>query len=127
MLTMQATGPVVADLDEDLIKRVLANLLGNALKFTPSDGLINISASSSGDLVRIEVADTGPGIAPEDQQKIFAKFAQLDSPQKRRGSGLGLTFAKMAVESHGGSIGVTSQLGAGSTFWFTLPISAPAG
>lgn len=120
-LSVQTTGPVSTDLDEDLIKRVLANLLGNALKFTPSDGRISLSACALGDTIKIEVTDTGPGIAPEDQQKIFAKFGQLDGPQKRRGSGLGLTFSKMAVEAHGGSIGVTSQLGAGSTFWFTLP------
>ena len=124
-LIMQTSGPVSTDLDEDLIRRVLANLVGNALKFTPADGRISIGASASGDMVRVEVTDTGPGIAPEDQQKIFAKFGQLDSPQKRRGSGLGLTFAKMAVEAHGGQIGVESRVGGGSTFWFSLPTSFP--
>ena len=72
-------------------------------------------------MLRVEVTDNGCGIAPEHQQKIFDKFGQLESPEKRRGSGLGLTFAKMAGEAHGGNIGVTSAAGAGSTFWFTLP------
>lgn len=120
-ITVPTNGAVQAEVDADLIKRVIANLLGNAVKFTPADGKISIRISEPGGLIRIEVTDNGPGIAPEDQQKIFVKFGQLDSPQKRRGSGLGLTFSKMAVEAHGGNIGVESKLGSGSTFWFTLP------
>ena len=68
------------------------------------------------------ITDTGSGIAPEYHQKIFEKFAQVDMRNKRIGTGLGLAFCKLAVETHGGQMGVESQLGHGSTFWFTLPL-----
>jgi two-component system sensor histidine kinase/response regulator len=114
-------GEFAAEVDPDLIRRVLANLLGNAVKFTAQDGRITISASDSGSTIRVEVRDNGVGIAPGDHQRIFNKFSQVQTASKRRGSGLGLAFAKMAVEAHGGAVGVESSLGAGSTFWFTLP------
>jgi signal transduction histidine kinase len=108
--------------DDDLIVRVLQNLLGNALKFSGRGSTVLIRASDPVDgLVSIAVVDCGVGIAPEDQEMIFAKFGQVG--ERRGGSGLGLTFCKLVVEAHGGRIWVESQLGAGSTFFFTLPVA----
>jgi signal transduction histidine kinase len=78
--------------------------------------------------VRIEVTDHGPGIAPEHHPKIFEKFGQLDTDVRQSipSSGLGLYFCKLAVEAHGGRIGVDSAVGKGSTFWFELPVRGPA-
>jgi two-component system, sensor histidine kinase and response regulator len=107
-------------LDSELIGRVLQNLLGNAMKYAPAGSTIALAVTRDGAGARVEVADTGPGIAPEFHQKIFEKFGQVESRKSRRGTGLGLTFCKLAVEAHGGSIGVKSEAGQGSTFWFTL-------
>jgi len=74
-----------------------------------------------GEAVRVEVADDGVGIAPEHHARIFTKFGQVEGPGARAGAGLGLTFARMAVEAHGGEIGMDSAQGRGSTFWLTLP------
>ncbi|HCE46045.1 MAG TPA: hybrid sensor histidine kinase/response regulator [Lentisphaeria bacterium] len=104
-----------------LIRRVLQNLLGNAIKYTRPGGDIRIFITSSSSEVRVAVTDTGPGIAPRYHRRIFEKFGQVDNSKYRVGSGLGLTFCKMAVEAHGGRIGVESELGKGSTFWFVLP------
>ena len=109
-------------LDVELIERVLQNLLGNAMKFTPVHGTVLLNLMATAGEVRVEVGDNGPGIAPEFYQKIFEKFGQLESGQSRQGTGLGLTFCKLAVEAHGGAIGVHSQVGEGSTFWFTLKL-----
>lgn len=139
----ETLAPALAD--EALIVRVAQNLLGNALKFSgrgstvliraqsvPSDqsagragdgspeAEAGISASAGGQL-RIAVIDAGVGIAPEDQEKIFAKFGQVG--ERRGGSGLGLTFCKLVVEAHGGQIWVESKVGEGSTFFFTLPVA----
>ena len=120
-LSVQAPDPLVARIDSDLIGRVLGNLVGNAIKFTPPNGRITVRARETLGGLSVEVADTGTGIAPEHHRRIFEKFGQVTGGQERRGTGLGLTFAMMAVEAHGGSIGVKSAVGAGSTFWFTLP------
>lgn len=127
-VSTDASEPVTAELDADLIKRVLENLVGNALKFTPSTGTVRVTVAPDADVavVRVEVIDNGPGIAPEDHQRIFEKFGQLEGREKFRGSGLGLTFSKLAVEAHGGAIGVISAPGTGSTFWFTIPLRAGA-
>lgn len=108
-------------IDRDLIFRVLQNLLSNALKFTRSTGKVVIHLARQGDRVRVSITDDGPGIAPENHQRIFEKFGQVDCDQPRLGTGLGLTFCRLAVEAHGGTIGVDSALGKGSTFWFELP------
>jgi signal transduction histidine kinase len=109
--------------DERKVKQVLLNLLSNAVKFTPDGGAITVRAAPSPGAVEIVVSDTGIGIAPEDQVKIFEEFQQvgLDYARKGEGSGLGLTLAKRFVELHGGRIAVASALGAGSTFTITLP------
>jgi GAF domain-containing protein len=109
--------------DERKIKQVLLNLLSNAVKFTPEGGRIGIKARQTDGSVEISVSDTGIGIAPEDQPKIFEEFRQVgsDYAHKVEGTGLGLTLAKKFVELHGGKIWVDSEVGKGSTFSFSLP------
>ena len=109
--------------DERKIKQILLNLLSNAVKFTPEGGRIGINARQANDSVEISVSDTGIGISPEDQAKVFEEFRQVggDYAHKREGTGLGLTLAKKFVELHGGKIWVDSEVGKGSTFSFTLP------
>jgi signal transduction histidine kinase len=109
--------------DERKIKQILLNLLSNAVKFTPEGGRISITANKTDNGAEISVSDTGIGIAPEDQPKIFEEFRQVgsDSTHKTEGTGLGLTLAKKFVELHGGKIWVESEVGKGSTFTFTLP------
>jgi signal transduction histidine kinase len=110
--------------DERKIKQILLNLLSNAVKFTPEGGRIGISARQTDGSVEISVSDTGIGIAPQDQPKIFEEFRQVgsDYAHKSEGTGLGLTLAKKFVELHGGRIWLESEVGKGSTFTFTLPI-----
>jgi signal transduction histidine kinase len=109
--------------DADLVTRVVANLVGNAIKFTPEGGRVTVAAESCEQGVKIRVVDTGGGIPREYHQKIFEKFGQVEARQQRTmySTGLGLTFCKLAVEAQGGRIGVESEVGKGSTFWFTLP------
>jgi two-component system, NtrC family, sensor kinase len=111
--------------DERKIKQILLNLLSNAVKFTPEGGRIGINARQADGSVEISVSDTGIGIAPEDQAKIFEEFRQVggDYAHKKEGTGLGLTLAKKFVELHGGRIWVESEVGKGSKFTFTLPIN----
>lgn len=110
--------PVVAD--RERVLQVLANLVGNALKFTPGGGRVGLSAERVPGGVRIAVADTGPGIAPEHLPHVFDRFWKTQGGN-RHGAGLGLAICKGIVEAHGGSIGVESVLAGGSTFAFTLP------
>ena len=119
---------ITAWADRDKVTQILTNLIGNAIKFTPQNGKINVALESDGDEhVQISIADTGPGILPEERNKIFSKFYQVANleKQKPRGSGLGLAISKALVEMHGGKIWVESELGKGSTFYFTLPAQQP--
>jgi signal transduction histidine kinase len=112
--------------DRSRVMQVLSNLIGNAIKFTPAKGQICVSCAEGGaddKEVQVSVSDTGAGIAPEKIKTIFERFSQINS-QDRRGIGLGLYIAKMMVEEHPGRIWVESKLGAGSTFYFTLPLRA---
>ena len=110
--------------DERKVKQVLLNLLSNALKFTPEGGRIDVGARLDGDMAEVSVADTGIGIAPEDQDAVFEEFRQVGAADKKaEGTGLGLALSRRFIELHGGKIWVTSQLGAGSTFTFTLPVT----
>src|SRR3989441_622070 len=117
--------------DRGRVLQILLNLLSNAIKFTPDGGLVTLAAQVEGDgrHVRVTVTDTGIGIAPQDQARLFQEFVQLDAAPSRRyeGTGLGLALSKRLVELHGGAIGVESALGKGSTFWFTLPRADPGG
>jgi signal transduction histidine kinase len=109
--------------DRRWIARALAHMLGNAIKFTPS-GRIDVRAYVEGDRAIVEVSDTGPGIAPEDLPRVFERFRQLDMGATRAagGTGLGLAIVKEVVEAHAGEVGVRSDLGAGTTFWFSLAV-----
>lgn len=110
------------EMDVDMIRRVLINLLENAVKYTRGGGRISISASRLPGEVRVAVSDTGPGIAPREQQRIFDKFTRLHQEGNSKGLGLGLAFCRLAVEAHGGRIWVESEPGQGATFTFTLPV-----
>ena len=113
-------GELVAD--ERKVKQILLNLLSNAVKFTPEGGRVGLTATAAEELITIAVSDTGIGITPEDQEAIFEEFRQVGSgSQKQEGTGLGLTLTKKFVELHGGRIWVSSEVGKGSTFTFTLP------
>jgi signal transduction histidine kinase len=109
--------------DERRITQILLNLVGNAIKFTEAGEVRIHTIARDGEFV-VSVADTGPGIAPADQQKIFEEFQQADSSSTRKkgGTGLGLSIAKRIIELHGGRIWVESSPGKGSTFSFTLPV-----
>jgi len=109
--------------DERKVKQVVLNLLSNAIKFTAEGGRIDVRAAVNEELVEVSVADTGVGIAPEDQDKVFEEFRQVGTADKKvAGTGLGLALSRKFVELHGGRIWVKSQLGEGSTFTFTLPV-----
>ncbi|HEY0075573.1 MAG TPA: response regulator [Abditibacteriaceae bacterium] len=110
--------------DASKISRVIVNLLGNAIKFTPTGGQISLTTQLIGDSVQFSISDTGEGIPREAFGRIFEKFGQVESRQSGRkmSTGLGLTFCKMTVEAHGGQIWLDSQIGQGSTFYFTVPV-----
>jgi signal transduction histidine kinase len=110
--------------DPERIVQVLSNLVGNALKFTPGGGRIVIRAVESGFHTRIEVRDTGPGIASQHLPRVFDRFWRVEG-DGRKGTGLGLYIAKGIVETHGGRIWVESRVGTGSAFIFELPIAPP--
>jgi two-component system sensor histidine kinase BaeS len=117
--------PIVL-VDEDRLQQVLLNLLVNALQYTPKKGSVTISAAQANGEVRIDVADTGAGIAEEHLPLVFNRFYRVDKSRARTGggSGIGLTIARRLVEAHGGRIWATSEgTGQGSTFSFTLPIA----
>jgi two-component system, sensor histidine kinase and response regulator len=116
--------PVVAFCDRTVIGRVITNLVSNALKFTPGDGEVRVVVEKAESTSRVSVIDTGVGIPAEYHTKIFEKFSQVKGGSHVHSTGLGLTFCKLAVEAHGGTIGVQSDPGKGSTFSFTLPPSA---
>lgn len=111
--------------DRDKIKHVLANLIGNAIKFTPEGGRVWIAAERKAREIVVEVGDTGSGIAPEHHELVFREFAQVDSTPSRphHGTGLGLAIARRLIELHDGRIWVESELGGGSRFYFTIPVA----
>jgi signal transduction histidine kinase len=121
------TAHLRAAVDRDAIARVVQNLVTNAVKLTPPGGDVHVSIRGKAETLRVEVTDHGPGIATEHHPKIFEKFGQLDTNVRQSipSSGLGLYFCKLAVEAHGGCIGVDSEVGQGSTFWFELPLHGP--
>ncbi len=110
--------------DGSLISRVITNLINNAIRFSPPDDSIRVLVTNTGKTARVEITDNGPGVDPRHHKLIFEKFGQVIARQEgqKYTTGLGLTFCRMAVEAHGGDIGIDSTLGKGSTFWFTLPL-----
>jgi PAS domain S-box-containing protein len=113
-------------IDSDMILRVVTNLMENAVKYTPSGGVIQLSAKAVEGGVRITVADSGPGIPKGMQRQIFDKFSRVKYKDAPKGVGLGLAFCRLAVEAHGGHIWVDSEPGNGSQFSFTLPANPQA-
>jgi PAS domain S-box-containing protein len=116
----------VFDADQDRTMQMLDNLLSNAIKFSPSGAEVRVTVEKVEDNIRLTVSDNGPGIAKEEQSKLFCKFQQLDSSDSRPqgGTGLGLAITKAIAEQHGGAIGLESELGKGSSFWIELPLKA---
>jgi signal transduction histidine kinase len=112
---------LMAPCDRERILQVLANLLGNAVKFTPAGGTVTVEARAEADEVHVAVRDTGPGIPEDEQPRLFERYWQSRSAA-HQGSGLGLYIARGLVEAHGGRLWVESVTGAGSTFTFTLPL-----
>jgi signal transduction histidine kinase len=125
LITDWPAGPVPVRGDALRLSQVFDNLLGNAIKFTGRGGQIRLSVSPEADGVKVEVRDTGIGIAPESLDRIFERFYQVDGTLTRRrgGIGLGLAICKLIVEVHGGQIGVASHVGAGTAFYFKLPLA----
>jgi NtrC-family two-component system sensor histidine kinase KinB len=110
--------------DQDMIRRVVTNLLENASKYSPAGCNIEVGAQQQGDLVYIWVQDHGQGIPASEHERIFDKFTRLKTENGPKGLGLGLAYCRLAVQAHGGKIWVESELGVGSRFVFTLPINA---
>ncbi|MDB5101129.1 MAG: sensory transduction histidine kinase, partial [Cyanobacteria bacterium RYN_339] len=115
--------------DRQRVEQILVNLVGNAIKFTAEGGAIAVRTRQQGACLRCEVVDTGVGIDRKDQARLFVPFSQVDMSATRPagGTGLGLSIAKALVEGQGGRIGLESEPGRGSTFWFTLPLAKGAG
>jgi PAS domain S-box-containing protein len=126
-LVLQQAPDVQLVADDDRLQQVLANLISNAVKFSPPGGSVSLGSECRGDWVRIWVRDQGPGIAPEFHTRIFQKFSQADSSDSRQkdGTGLGLAISKELIEHMHGRIGFDSEPGEGACFWCELPI-APA-
>ena len=123
-LIMAASTNFNVKADSTRFKQILLNLIGNAIKFTPEGGKIELSASKIDQMVRVEVRDSGPGIPPEEQRRIFEAFYRLTNADKTtEGTGLGLAITQRLVELHGGKLGLESEPGSGSCFYFTLPLA----
>lgn len=116
-----ASEPVIANCDRDIIRRVIANFVSNAVKFSPSHEAVRVQVAVEDGKPTVSVRDRGPGIPPELHDKVFEKFGQLDEGRRHvHSTGLGLAFCKLALEAHGGGVDLVSAPGAGSTFSFVL-------
>jgi signal transduction histidine kinase len=127
-LTMVYNGPEHISLYGDirLIQRMVANLLDNAIKYTPANGTIDVTLSSSSDQsVQLAIKDNGMGISGQDLERIFERFFRCDPSRSQAGTGLGLSFARAVVRAHNGNITVASTVGEGSAFTVILPKNAP--
>jgi two-component system OmpR family sensor kinase len=129
ILAWRDAGPVLTLGDPDRLRQVLDNLLGNALRYTPSGSSVDIEAMVIGERVRLEVKDCGPGMSEHEQSHVFERFYRADASRDRSsgGSGLGLAIVKTIVVVHGGSVRVTSSPGAGACFIVDLPAVLPSG
>lgn len=129
--TVRITSPMESDADvigdPDRLIQVFTNLISNALKFSPSDGEVEITIAIEDSIVRVRVRDHGPGIPPEFAERIFGRFQQAGGADSRKsgGTGLGLNIARGIVEMHSGAIGFEPADGGGTTFWVTLPVAPP--
>jgi signal transduction histidine kinase len=113
--------------DQALLTQALHNLVENAIKYTPAGGEVRVSAFIRNDRMVFEVQDTGIGVSPIDQPRLFEKFYRSANREakRERGTGLGLAIVKSIAERHGGQVGLQSQLGSGSTFFISIPIRQP--
>ena len=118
---------LIAPANAEILERALTNLVDNAVKFSPEGSTVTVTAKRDGDMALLSVADQGPGIAPEDQKRIFERFYRVDKSRSRRegGTGLGLSIVKHAALAHKGNAGLTSAPGTGSVFTITLPLACP--
>ena len=107
--------------DEALLRRMFSNLFGNALTYTPRGGSVDVSLVRNGEDVVLRVADTGPGIPPEDRERVFERFVRLDPARGAGGAGLGLAIARWVAEAHGGGVRIVSSGPGGSIFSANLP------
>ena len=105
------------------ISQVLVNLVDNALRFTPDDGDVDITAKTAGDMVQVTVADSGPGIPAEHLPHLFERFYKVDRSRREGGAGLGLAIVRHIVQAHGGKVAVNSEVGDGTRFSFTIPVA----
>lgn len=121
MILERPPRPLLVNGDRDKLKQVLINLISNAAKFAPERSPITVTVEDLEDEIRVGVRDEGPGIGPEDKERLFKRFSRLDSTAAKPGSGLGLYLSRLIVERHGGKIWVDSKPGAGTTFYFTVP------
>jgi signal transduction histidine kinase len=120
--------------DSGKIVQLMTNLLSNAMKFTPDNGVVSIkvekerSVETNTDFIKVSVSDSGVGIKPDEVPLLFEQYRQVSSSTKtkEKGTGLGLAICKLIVQAHGGTIGVTSELNLGTTFTFTLPAQTEA-
>jgi PAS domain S-box-containing protein len=108
--------------DQDMIRRVVTNLLENASKFSPQESKIEVGAKQEGDQILVWIEDNGPGIPAAEHERIFNKFTRLKTENASKGLGLGLAYCRLAIQAHGGKIWVDSEVGAGSRFTFSLPV-----
>ena len=113
---------VVVDGDRTRLEQVAANLIDNAVKYTPAGGRVDVHVRRDGDRAVLEVRDTGAGITPDEVSRIWDRLFRGDTSRAERGLGLGLSLVKAIVEAHGGTVGVTSEPGRGSTFTVLLPL-----
>jgi signal transduction histidine kinase len=122
-IDVESVGKVEVTCDGALIRRIMENLVSNAIKHTPAGSGVCISIANRDVRVRVEVHDEGHGVPSEARENIFEKFGTIKSrhEQTHHSTGLGLTFCKLAIEAHGGTIGVSPRVPTGSTFWFELP------
>ena len=125
-LSYTAQGPLLVTADADRIRQVLANLLDNAVKYTPSGGRVEVVAGRTDGAIAVSVIDSGEGISPDDIPRIFDRLYRADKSRSRRGLGLGLSLVRAVLYAHGGAIDVQSTPGAGSRFQFTLPVAVGA-
>jgi signal transduction histidine kinase len=121
VLTAHAAGDIVVHADGTRLEQVAANLIDNAVKYTPAGGRVDVEVLAEGDSARLRVRDTGPGIRPDEVPRIWERLFRGDTSRAERGLGLGLSLVKAIVEAHGGTVEVESEPGRGSTFTISLP------
>jgi two-component system OmpR family sensor kinase len=123
----EAGAPLHLAGDPEMVREVVDNLVGNALKHAPTEALVVLSVRSEGDQVRLDVRDEGPGIPEAEQAALFERWSRTDSSRARQvpGFGLGLSIVKRLVTAHSGTLGVSSRPGEGATFWVTFPREVP--